>query len=113
MTEEPKKYTQEERLQDLPLNFRNLPRWVFLGLIRGYQLLISPLLPPDTCRFYPSCSRYAYQAIYRFGIFRGTAMGIWRLLRCNPFNPGGFDPVPLKLNPHKPKKVKNQKEDHF
>ncbi|KPL71950.1 membrane protein [Leptolinea tardivitalis] len=51
-------------------------------------------MPPDTCRFYPSCSHYGYQAIYKYGAFKGTGMAIWRILRCNPFNPGGYDPVP-------------------
>ncbi|HOV05708.1 MAG TPA: membrane protein insertion efficiency factor YidD [Anaerolineaceae bacterium] len=65
-----------------------------LGLIRLYQWLISPTLPPNTCRFYPSCSHYGYQAIYKYGAIKGSAMAIWRVLRCNPFNSGGFDPVP-------------------
>jgi putative membrane protein insertion efficiency factor len=64
-----------------------------LGFIRLYQLLISPLLPP-VCRFYPSCSRYCYQAISRYGLSRGTRLSLCRLLRCHPFHPGGYDPVP-------------------
>ncbi len=64
-----------------------------LWLIRGYQRGISPLLPPS-CRFAPSCSDYGYQAIEKYGIIRGGAMTVWRVLRCNPFNKGGFDPVP-------------------
>jgi len=67
----------------------------FLWLIRMYQKHISSRTPPR-CRFYPTCSNYAYTAIERFGAFRGTLMGIWRILRCNPFNPGGYDPVPEK-----------------
>lgn len=63
-----------------------------LWAIRGYQLMISPLLGPS-CRFYPSCSRYAYQAIDRHGLIRGGLKAGWRLLRCNPWNPGGYDPV--------------------
>ena len=63
-----------------------------LWLIRGYQRAISPLLPP-ACRFVPSCSDYGYQAIEKYGIIRGGAMAIWRILRCNPFNKGGYDPV--------------------
>ena len=63
-------------------------------LIRGYQKVISPAIAGNTCRFYPSCSHYAYQAIYKYGAIKGSVMGTWRLLRCNPFNPGGFDPVP-------------------
>ncbi|MEA5079098.1 MAG: membrane protein insertion efficiency factor YidD [Anaerolineaceae bacterium] len=71
-----------------------MPRFILLALIRLYQFLISPALPPDTCRFYPTCSHYGYQAIYKYGAIKGTGMAIWRVLRCNPYNPGGFDPVP-------------------
>jgi uncharacterized protein len=60
--------------------------------IRVYQRLISPALAPR-CRYYPSCSEYAAQAIRRFGILRGLVLAGWRLLRCNPFSHGGFDPV--------------------
>jgi putative membrane protein insertion efficiency factor len=67
-----------------------------LGLIRGYQLVISPFLPP-ACRFYPSCSRYAQQAIERHGLRRGLALAMRRLARCHPFHPGGVDPVPERL----------------
>jgi putative membrane protein insertion efficiency factor len=63
-------------------------------LIRLYQKIVSPSLPPDTCRFYPTCSHYSYQAIYKHGAFKGTFLTVWRVLRCNPFNPGGYDPVP-------------------
>ena len=64
-----------------------------LWLIRGYQRAISPLLPPS-CRFVPSCSEYGYQAIEKYGIIRGGAMAAWRVVRCNPFCKGGYDPVP-------------------
>jgi putative membrane protein insertion efficiency factor len=64
-----------------------------LWLIRGYQRGVSPLLPAS-CRFVPSCSDYGYQAIEKYGIIRGGAMAAWRVLRCNPFNKGGYDPVP-------------------
>ncbi len=84
----------EPRLRDLPFNLKNLPKFVLLGLIRAYQKVISPALPPDTCRFYPTCSHYGYQAIYKYGAIKGTGMAIWRVLRCNPYNQGGFDPVP-------------------
>jgi putative membrane protein insertion efficiency factor len=87
-------YSHEPRLQDLPFNLRTAPRWFLLGLIRLYQKLISPALPTNTCRFYPTCSHYGYQAIYKHGAIKGTLMAIWRVLRCNPFNPGGYDPVP-------------------
>ena len=67
-------------------------QWVLLGGFRAYQHFVSPLLGP-TCRFYPSCSHYAYEAIQRYGVIRGGGMAIWRLCRCHPFNPGGYDPV--------------------
>ena len=86
-------YPTEPRLRDLPLKFTNFPRGIILALIRLYQKIISPALPPDTCRFYPSCSHYGYQAIYKHGIIKGGWMAVWRVLRCNPFNPGGYDPV--------------------
>ncbi len=68
-------------------------RRVAMWIIRGYQRAISPLLPP-ACRFVPTCSDYGYQAIEKYGIMRGGAMAIWRVLRCNPFGKGGYDPVP-------------------
>ena len=71
------------------------PRRLFLWTIRAYQLVLSPLLGPR-CRFYPTCSCYAHTAIERFGVFRGTWLGIRRILRCHPFNEGGYDPVPDK-----------------
>jgi putative membrane protein insertion efficiency factor len=64
-----------------------------MGLIRGYQLVIAPALP-KTCRFSPSCSQYTLEAIERHGILRGGWLGARRIVRCHPFNPGGFDPVP-------------------
>jgi putative membrane protein insertion efficiency factor len=64
-----------------------------MALIRGYQRFISPAFPPS-CRFYPSCSEYTYQAIEKYGALRGGWMGIRRISRCHPFNPGGYDPVP-------------------
>lgn len=87
-------HVDEPRLRDIPLTLRNIPKIPLLGLIRLYQLFVSPTLPSNTCRFYPTCSHYGYQAIYKHGAIKGTAMAIWRVLRCNPFNPGGFDPVP-------------------
>jgi putative membrane protein insertion efficiency factor len=70
-----------------------LPRYLLAGLVRGYQILLSPLLPPS-CRFTPSCSQYAREAIMRHGAVRGTWLAARRLVRCHPFHPGGFDPVP-------------------
>ena len=69
------------------------PRRVPPGLIRGYQLFLSPLLPPS-CRFHPSCSQYALEAVTRHGALRGGWLAARRLARCHPFHPGGFDPVP-------------------
>nr|WP_325167246.1 membrane protein insertion efficiency factor YidD [Rubrobacter xylanophilus] len=60
--------------------------------IRAYQRLVSPLFPPS-CRFTPSCSQYTIEAIERYGLLKGGAMGIWRVLRCHPFSKGGVDPV--------------------
>jgi uncharacterized protein len=84
---------QEPRLRDIPLSLGTLPRLPVLALIRAYQLTISRALPAGTCRFFPTCSHYAYQAIARYGLFKGGWMAIWRVLRCQPFNPGGYDPV--------------------
>jgi uncharacterized protein len=67
-------------------------RKVFLFPLRAYQRLLSPLLG-NRCRYYPSCSEYAVQAIERYGILRGLVLAGWRLLRCNPFSHGGYDPV--------------------
>ena len=61
-------------------------------LVRLYQKMISPLFPPS-CRFYPTCSEYAIQALTKYGIIKGTIKSVWRIIRCNPFNKGGFDPV--------------------
>lgn len=81
-------------LKDLPLTFRNLPRLLLLAPIQLYQKTISPTLPEDTCRFYPTCSHYSYQAIYKYGALKGGRLAANRILRCNPFNTGGYDPVP-------------------
>jgi len=86
--------TEAPKLREIPFSLRLLPRLILLSLIRGYQLIISPLLPEDTCRFYPSCSHYGYQAIYKYGAIKGGWIAVKRVFRCNPFNPGGIDPVP-------------------
>ena len=64
-----------------------------LHLIAGYRRFVSPLMPP-ACRFVPTCSEYGYEAIAKYGIIRGGRLAVWRILRCNPFVPGGYDPVP-------------------
>ncbi len=66
---------------------------ILLALIAGYRRLLSPLLP-RVCRFHPSCSAYAAEAIERHGALRGIPLVVRRIARCHPFNPGGFDPVP-------------------
>jgi uncharacterized protein len=71
---------------------RTAERFV-LGGIRFYQVAVSPLLGRH-CRFHPTCSEYARQAVERYGLRRGGTLAVRRILRCHPFNPGGFDPVP-------------------
>ncbi|WAC07709.1 MAG: membrane protein insertion efficiency factor YidD [Thermodesulfobacteriota bacterium] len=66
---------------------------IFICLIRAYQVFISPFFPPS-CRFTPSCSHYTIQAINTHGVFWGIKLGLFRVLRCHPFHPGGWDPVP-------------------
>jgi hypothetical protein len=65
---------------------------IVIGIIRGYQKFISPLFPP-TCRFYPTCSAYFIQAVEKYGTVKGSFLGIKRILKCHPFNPGGYDPL--------------------
>ena len=68
-------------------------RRLVLGCIRLYQIVLSPILGGH-CRFHPSCSVYTYEAVKRFGVRRGCWLGLRRILRCHPFHPGGYDPVP-------------------
>jgi hypothetical protein len=70
----------------------HIPRAVLLGLLRGYKWAISPLLPP-ACRYVPTCSDYAMEAVDRYGVFRGSLMATARVFRCQPFARGGYDPV--------------------
>lgn len=70
-------------------------RWVLIGLVWLYRLTVSPLLPP-TCRFHPSCSAYGLQALKVHGAAKGSVLAAWRVLRCNPWNLGGLDPVPRR-----------------
>lgn len=76
---------------------------VFIIIVKLYKTLISPILPPS-CRYYPTCSTYMIDALEKHGAFKGSLMGIARILRCNPFVRGGVDPVPdfftLRRNPH-------------
>lgn len=71
----------------------SVPTWILIFLIKIYQKTISPLLP-ECCRFYPSCSRYAVEALRIHGFMRGSALMVWRVLRCAPWCRGGYDPVP-------------------
>lgn len=66
---------------------------ILRGLVRGYQLVISPVLPPS-CKYTPTCSHYALDALRVHGPLKGTMLAVWRVLRCNPFSHGGYDPVP-------------------
>jgi putative membrane protein insertion efficiency factor len=72
------------------------PRRIALALLRGYQRRVSPALP-RRCRYEPTCSAYAATSVRRFGVFRGALLACWRLLRCNPFSHGGYDPVPARF----------------
>jgi putative membrane protein insertion efficiency factor len=68
-------------------------KMVLIGAVRLYKTLVSPFLPP-ACRFEPTCSEYAMQALKKYGSIRGSGMAMYRLLRCQPFSKGGYDPVP-------------------
>ncbi|WP_233546033.1 membrane protein insertion efficiency factor YidD [Salinibius halmophilus] len=72
---------------------------LLLLLLKGYKYFISPMLG-NNCRYYPSCSDYAQEAIHVHGPFKGTRLALWRILRCNPFAKGGLDPVPPKKQPN-------------
>lgn len=73
---------------------------IMVGIIRFYQIVISPLKPP-TCRFYPTCSHYGLESVKRFGAIKGGWLTVKRIVKCHPFHPGGFDPVPEKWNSKK------------
>jgi len=70
-------------------------RSLLIGLIKLYQFLISPILGQN-CRFHPTCSHYSLEAINEFGVLKGGYLAVRRIIKCHPFNKGGFDPVPLK-----------------
>ena len=71
---------------------------LLLGFIRFYRKYISPLTPA-TCKYIPTCSQYGLEAIERFGAFKGGLLTLWRVLRCNPWSKGGYDPVPERWPP--------------
>ena len=68
--------------------------FLLIGLVKFYKKFISPLKKYHRCKYIPSCSQYAIEALQKYGPFKGTRLAIWRILRCNPFSKGGFDPVP-------------------
>jgi putative membrane protein insertion efficiency factor len=89
---------------------KSLPALLALNLIRFYQRFISPLLGRN-CRFSPTCSAYTFEAVERYGFFRGIFLGARRILRCGPWSPGGFDPVPdLDAEKGTEKNEKNEPE---
>ena len=69
----------------------HLPSWVLIGIVRAYQMTLSPIFGRQ-CRFHPSCSAYFIEAVQKYGALRGAFRGLWRICRCNPWNPGGYDP---------------------
>jgi uncharacterized protein len=85
---------------------RSVVARVLIGLLHGYQRWVSPALPP-TCRFYPTCSAYAVEALQVHGVLRGSWLTLCRLLRCAPWHPGGIDPVP----PRRPRPARNHLEE--
>ena len=76
---------------------------MLIAMVVAYRRYVSPVLPAR-CRFYPSCSAYSLEALQKHGAIRGTGLTIWRLLRCHPFHPGGYDPVPDPVR-HRPADV--------
>jgi hypothetical protein len=70
----------------------SIPKLIVLHLLQAYKWMLSPLLPPS-CRYVPTCSEYAMEAVDRYGVLRGGLMAAWRVLRCHPFVKGGYDPV--------------------
>lgn len=72
----------------------NPAQWLILAPIRFYRRFLSPLKPAPTCRFHPTCSQYAVEAVTRHGALKGTWLATVRLAKCHPFHPGGYDPVP-------------------
>lgn len=72
-------------------------KYLLMGLIKFYKKFISPLFPP-CCKYYPTCSSYALEAVKKYGFFRGGWLAVWRILRCNPWSMGGIDYVPDKFD---------------
>jgi len=84
----------EPALSEIHHTWGNLARLPALALIRLYQRTIGRAIPFEVCRFRPTCSHYSYQAIAKYGLLKGGWLAIRRIVRCQPFNPGGYDPVP-------------------
>ena len=79
-------------MQFLITTLVHLPQWTVVLLVRIYQWTLSPLVGRN-CRFHPTCSNYMIDAVRKYGALRGTAKGIWRICRCHPWHPGGYDPA--------------------
>ena len=71
-------------------------KYILIKLIKFYKKFLSPLKGHPTCKYYPTCSSYAIEAIELYGVIKGSLLTFWRVLRCNPFSKGGYDPVPKK-----------------
>ena len=80
-----------ERIKQAAVFIIRIPGMILIGLVRLYQLFISPMIGPR-CRFTPSCSQYYIEAVKKYGAIRGSLKGAWRIIRCNPWNKGGYDP---------------------
>ena len=76
---------------------------ILIALVRFYQLAISPYKGGSCCKYIPTCSNYAIEAIQRFGAFKGSFLALYRILRCNPFSSGGYDPVPERKSKRSPR----------
>ena len=86
---------------------KQIAKTALLGLLRGYKWALSPMFPP-ACRYVPTCSEYAMEAVERYGAIRGSGKAIWRLLRCHPFSAGGYDPVVNSCCDHAETKLATQ-----
>ncbi len=82
---------QRNRLTTILCAIVRIPAWILIGMARVYQYTLSPILGRH-CRFHPTCSVYFIEAVKKYGAIRGACRGIWRICRCNPWNPGGYDP---------------------
>ena len=91
--------TSAEARRDVGKSVRAAGKWTLLLFVRFYQVFLSPFFG-GACKFYPSCSKYGYEAIARHGAWHGSLLAMKRLLRCRPFTKGGFDPVPDELGDH-------------